>query len=245
MRDNGFTLIELAVVLLIISLIVGGIVTGSSLIHSSRIASVIKDFSKYESAIGAFRVKFDDAIPGDMRNATDIWGAEVFNGNGNRAICTNAVFMPDPETEIMGFFEHLSKAGMIEGSYNGHGDEEIGVNLPSSSIEQATFRPRCFENIDDYFNPPFIALMADTGDTILEFRKLGSEGAALAPKDAYLIDKKTDDGYPGRGDLLGARSQEGSAVPNNCSTGTNKDTDRYLLSDTRVTCRIGRVLNFN
>ncbi len=247
-HNHGFTLVELAIVLVIIGFIIGGIASAASLLHSSRINSIVRDFAKYQRATNAFMLKFDGAVPGDMRNATDIWGADVQNGNGNRAICSGVpgAFYSISYTEIIGFFEHLQRAGLIEGSYSGEGDREIGVNLPVTRIPQTTFYADCLLDANTYFSPTSPPAQHIGKNTIFEFRKIDNdESASLAPKDAYLIDKKIDDGYPGRGSVLGAPTSNDSSNANLCSTGTNRLSDRYLISETEVTCRIGRILSFD
>ena len=65
-RIEGFTLIELSIVLVIIGLIVGGVLTGQSLISAAEVRAQISQIEKYNSAVNTFRSKFN-ALPGDMR----------------------------------------------------------------------------------------------------------------------------------------------------------------------------------
>ncbi len=45
-QNRGFTLIELAIVLVIVGLIVGGIVVGRSLIRQSQVASAMTELAR-------------------------------------------------------------------------------------------------------------------------------------------------------------------------------------------------------
>src|ERR1700759_2898335 len=63
--EQGFTLIELSIVLVIIGLIVGGILVGQDLIKAAEVRAQISQIEKYNSAMNTFRAKFA-AIPGDM-----------------------------------------------------------------------------------------------------------------------------------------------------------------------------------
>jgi prepilin-type N-terminal cleavage/methylation domain-containing protein len=64
-RVAGFTLIELAIVLVILGLIVGGILMGQDLIRASVIRAQASQIEKYHTAVNTFRGKFG-SLPGDM-----------------------------------------------------------------------------------------------------------------------------------------------------------------------------------
>lgn len=66
--QKGFTLVELAIVMTIIGLLIGGILKGQELMENARITSTISQIKAYEAAVTTFRDKFN-AMPGDMPNA--------------------------------------------------------------------------------------------------------------------------------------------------------------------------------
>jgi len=72
MRDlntqKGFTLVELAIVMTIIGLLIGGILKGQELMQNARVTATIAQVRSYEAATTTFRDKYE-AIPGDMKNA--------------------------------------------------------------------------------------------------------------------------------------------------------------------------------
>ena len=135
-RPQGFTLIEMSIVLVIIGLIVGGVLVGQDLIKAASVRSQISQLEKLETAIYAFRDKYS-GLPGDLSNATTFFGATdangytVANGNGDGTIlsnitayvagsCVSAVgtqfrFGATPN-EVQEVFHHLNLAGM--GNYN-------------------------------------------------------------------------------------------------------------------------------
>jgi prepilin-type N-terminal cleavage/methylation domain-containing protein len=95
---NGFTLVEIAIVLVVIGLLVGAILVGRDLIHAAELRSVLSDVEKFKTAANTFRLKYN-CLPGDCTNATDYWGTDpggcpntpantvpktaTCNGNGN------------------------------------------------------------------------------------------------------------------------------------------------------------------
>src|ERR1035441_8304528 len=63
--SSGFTLIEMAIVLVIIGLIVGGVLVGQDLIKAAEVRAQISQIEKYNTAVNTFRGKYD-ALPGDI-----------------------------------------------------------------------------------------------------------------------------------------------------------------------------------
>jgi len=69
MKSAGFSLLELSIVLVIIGLIAGGIVAGSSMIRAAELRAVLTELTQYQTATNTFRDKYL-GLPGDLRNAT-------------------------------------------------------------------------------------------------------------------------------------------------------------------------------
>ena len=74
-NQQGFTLIELSLVLAIVALIIGGILVGQSLIRTSQVQSAISDIERFQNALVLFKEKYH-YLPGDMPNATTFWGTD-------------------------------------------------------------------------------------------------------------------------------------------------------------------------
>lgn len=115
-RQQGFTLIEIAIVLVIIGLLLGGVLKGQELITSARVRNMISTQDGVKAAYFGFLDRFR-ALPGDYTAATtNITGVANFatnNGNGNgRVEAAGATVRED----ILAW-EHLSKAGFINGTY--------------------------------------------------------------------------------------------------------------------------------
>jgi prepilin-type N-terminal cleavage/methylation domain-containing protein len=126
---RGFTLIELAVVIVIIGLIVGGVVVGQSLINAAAVRAQLSQIEKYNAAVNTFRGKYN-ALPGDIADpAASSFGfvargpyAGEGDGNGiiegpynGNAAGTNQGKNLDGESQM--FWSDLSTANLIEGSF--------------------------------------------------------------------------------------------------------------------------------
>jgi prepilin-type N-terminal cleavage/methylation domain-containing protein len=73
-QQSGFTLVEIAIVLVIIGLLLGGILKGQELINSAKVKNIANDFRVIPTYIYAYQDKFK-ALPGDDKLATQHVGA--------------------------------------------------------------------------------------------------------------------------------------------------------------------------
>src|ERR1035437_8854500 len=68
-NQSGFTLIEIAIVLVIIGLLLGGVLKGQELINSAKVKNLANDFKNIPVYIYGYQDKFK-ALPGDDALAT-------------------------------------------------------------------------------------------------------------------------------------------------------------------------------
>ena len=68
-QKSGFTLAELAIVITIIGILIGGVLKGQQLIEQARLAATISQVNNYHSAFSIFRTTYNE-LPGDMRGCT-------------------------------------------------------------------------------------------------------------------------------------------------------------------------------
>lgn len=112
-RQQGFTLIEIAIVLVIIGLLLGGVLKGQELITSARVRNIISTQDGVKAAYFGFLDRYR-ALPGDYGGATTNIPncAACQNGDNNGQILTFGAII-----ESISAWEHLSKAGFVTGSY--------------------------------------------------------------------------------------------------------------------------------
>lgn len=115
-KQSGFTLIELAIVLVIIGLLLGGVLKGQELITQARVKNVINDMNAVTVAYQGYQDRYH-ALPGDDPNATRWTGAVVGDNNGSIAGLYNAqIAAPAAGQESSLFWDHLRRAGFISGT---------------------------------------------------------------------------------------------------------------------------------
>src|SRR5258706_14298130 len=105
--QKGFTLVEIAIVLVIIGLLLGGILKGQEMITQAKIKNVVADFSGISAAYYGYQDRYR-AIPGDDSGAGTRWtGAQQGNGNGVVAGTYNSSTAND-ESRL--WWDHLRRA---------------------------------------------------------------------------------------------------------------------------------------
>jgi prepilin-type N-terminal cleavage/methylation domain-containing protein len=112
-RQSGFTLIEIAIVLVIIGLLLGGILKGQELITQGRIRNVANDFQSVTAAINLYQDRYR-ALPGDDIGANARWSTTT-SGDGNGEIDGNYNSVTDTDESRL-FWQHLRLAGLVGGA---------------------------------------------------------------------------------------------------------------------------------
>jgi prepilin-type N-terminal cleavage/methylation domain-containing protein len=198
--QSGFTLIEIAIVLVIIGLLLGGVLKGQELITSARVRNMISTQDGIKAAYFGFLDRFR-ALPGDYTLATtNIVGATA-NGNGNGRIETGAAGAPAPagaEEHIL-VFEHLSRAGFINGTYT------------YAAAAAATTSPTNPYGV--YMDVIYDGLYgAGTAGTPSATRHNIKTGAQIPVDIIAEVDRKIDDGAPNTGAFQFSRYQGNAAA---------------------------------
>lgn len=198
---SGFTLIEIAIVFIVVGLIAGGILAGQELLQAARDRNVAKQFQEYALATIAFKNKYN-CIPGDCAQASELGLGN--NGDGNGLIATGYALEP------YYLWQHLGNAGLINGTYSGtwgwadglHGQVN-GINGPLVKGEDpawgfwATSSPySLFAGGSVKPRPDGIFIM------ITKFSTGWNQSNVMPPWRAQQLDAKMDDGLPFTGKVV-------------------------------------------
>src|SRR5215470_16233876 len=113
--SKGFTLIEIAIVLVIIGLLLGGVLKGQELITGARVRNLISQQDGIKAAFFGFQDRYR-ALPGDYSLASGNINNVSLNGNGNGRIENNAAAPAFTHEELL-VWNHLTAAGFLNGSF--------------------------------------------------------------------------------------------------------------------------------
>lgn len=106
-NQAGFTLIEIAIVMVIIGLLIGGVLKGQEMINNAKVKRVVKQADELRAAIMTFYDKYGQ-YPGDENSTVFPPGADATTGNNNGQIAA---------AEAPGVFTDLALANLISGTY--------------------------------------------------------------------------------------------------------------------------------
>lgn len=210
-KEAGFTLVELAIVMMIIGLLLGGILKGQELIKNARISATGAQLKAFESAITSFRDIYGGK-PGDLNNAaTRVPGCAAGNtnscqnGNGDSYIWGAKSINYWPGTSIAlesrQAFKHLALADLIG-----------GVNASTANYLEAWPLPEIGEGyiVMGEHDGAVRSHLGGTSNTpagiyvgiTRQANWTGTYGRVMSPAEAARLDRKIDDGSPGTGSLL-------------------------------------------
>lgn len=240
MRSRAaFSMFELAIVIVIVGLLMGGVLVGQSMMRGSQVRRVLTDATSYAGAMHQFRMKYGD-FPGDFPTAASIW-ATTIGGDGDGII--EPALAANATGENYRFWQQLSLAGMIGGTYTGlagpnNRDQAVGgTNTPIGPMELTTFWANSWLYRDaadgNFFEGDYNNIIVFGGQANATW----PTNRVLSGPEALNMDQKSDDSYPATGTIRSRKDFDPGTAPNpDCTTTTAPTTARYDATnpDTRT-----------
>ncbi len=207
--QQGFTLVELAIVMVIIGLLIGGVLKGQELIANARITGTVADLKNTDAALNGFLDKYA-GLPGDLAApATRLpncstapcnvagTGGTLSDSRIQSAGASVVTQMPAATTEAGLVFVQLSAADMISG-VNAQGGANFGGQFPSLKIGRGgmwiSYSGVAIANTTLAANRHYASLSGTTGAN-------STTTGILSGPEAAQIDRKIDDGRPQAGTM--------------------------------------------
>lgn len=203
-NDDGFSLVEVAIALVLIGFIIGGVLKGQELISSAKINAVVQNMEGYRVATHLFQEKYG-ALPGDFSGASQYIRRDLRDGNGNGLLDGEGL---DPGAEAGNFWVHLAASNLIQdvGKLPSNGPAFGGHGVPAEKIGGVV-------TMQTNPTPDRPGLWMILGKP----HGMNGQGALLTPLQARTICQKMDSADP-----LAGRVQAGDGLdvaPGSCLKG--------------------------
>lgn len=213
-NQQGFTLVEIAIVLVIIGLLLGGVLKGQELINSAKAKSLVNDFRTISTAIYAYQDRFR-FMPGDDPAANQHVGGELAStpsgdphGNGRIGGAWNSSTTTDESFLV---WQHLRLANLLTGT--------------TSTSDTANYFPRNADNgrIGITGTEPILPATSASG-TSTGSEALHMTGAFFLCSDgisarlARQVDSTMDDGNTQTGNVRAMQQVDGQGAATGTAT---------------------------
>ena len=213
-QQTGFTLIELAIVLVIIGLLLGGVLKGQELINSAKVKNLANDFRTIPVYIYVYQDKFK-ALPGDDKNAETHVAASK-NGNGDGALAGKWYDVKTQDTEAYNFWQHVRLANLAAGATDTGSTDWRPTNADGGSIG-------IMAGTNDAAKT---AMLDGSGNAIKGSYVICSQG--ILGKYVIQLDVTMDDGNSSTGSMLASKTNTpGLALE--ADTGTIDPASSYIV----------------
>lgn len=209
-RQAGFSLVEVAIVLLVIGLLLGGVLKGQEMVSQAKIKNLANDINGIASAVYAYQDRYR-MLPGDDDRAEGRWSSPATKkgdasgqvGVGGITSILDCTLAANADGENCRFWQHLRLAGLVTG--------DAASAVPPQNAAGGT-------------------LQAQSGGLGLSGLVICATG--LPGKLAEALDAQLDDGKPGSGQMRGTDVATALATPLAATAAYADDTTK-----TYVVCR--------
>lgn len=179
--NRGFTLVEMAIVLIIIGIILAAVLKGGDLIEGAKEKKFKSELDQLSTAYYTYVDKYS-RVPGDDNTAVARWAAPAGTQNGNNdGLINTTATVPastvDEQSNQVGALDHLRRAGFIQGTAN------VAANYASTT----------YPGVSMNFGMGTAAVWGKNTNLILI--------TGISAADALLLDAKYDDGVANTGDI--------------------------------------------
>lgn len=210
-RQRGFTLVEVAVVLVIIGLLLGAVLKGQELIENSRVKNAVNEINSIKAATYGYLDRYktmpgDDGPIGTVQARGSAWSGVTVAGNANGQVAAPTNPFGAPTGEHLAFWQHLRAAGFLTGSPTSTGAPALPRN-PFTGVTGIASLTTQLAN----FNTNVICMSQVPG------------------KAATALDNQVDDGQPGTGSLRATlQAGTGNTAPGAVAAAYSED-QRYTI----------------
>ncbi len=210
-NQKGFTLVELAIVLVIVGLLISGILKGRELLQSAQLNSTVAAAKSYTSAMITFN-DLQRGLPGDLTSPTtripNCWNECLRSGDGNGRI-GNWVEVIMPRTlagapENVAAWAQMNAMNLTTGTKSDVSAIEFGDSDPSVPVGGGFLITYLGTSP---FPLPYISATAPRDGHYLALVSDPASGiqvtsTTMTPTIAQRLDKKLDDGKPNTGGVV-------------------------------------------
>jgi type II secretory pathway pseudopilin PulG len=199
-NDNaGFGLLDTAISLAVVGVMAVAVFKAADLLETARINATLALVRQIQLATQTFQDRYG-ALPGDLKTAQADIGNSTENGKGDGSLKS--------VDDAKRFWDHLTKGGFV--------NLPLSDGLPTSKLGGVLL---VLSNIQDH---PGVWLVLAGSPAEKDFK------GAVTSEQAFVMDKKGDDGDPKSGDIR--------AIDDNENSGKCLTSEKYNLESKDKTC---------